>query len=85
MIHSVHESIDFTFASPAHVRAARAFLGWTLDVAADKTGISRDTISRYERGSVTLANKSLARLYVTFAEAGIEVRPDGLRIVVSNG
>jgi transcriptional regulator with XRE-family HTH domain len=84
MMQSVYGQMDKTFASPAHIRSARAFLGWNLDVAANKSGISRDTISRYERGAVGLTSKSLARLVETFAQEGIEVRPDGLRIMAAS-
>lgn len=36
--------------SPTQVRAARAWLQWNQDVLAEKAGVSKDTLNRFERG-----------------------------------
>src|SRR5215471_14674887 len=40
---------------PAHLRMARAALGWTLGDLANKAGVNLNTISRYESGRETLS------------------------------
>jgi transcriptional regulator with XRE-family HTH domain len=77
---SVNYVEDYSFVSPAHVRASRAWLGWTLDDLEEKSGLSRDTISRFERGKQKIANATRGILFRTLFNAGIEMRPDGLRV-----
>jgi hypothetical protein len=77
----VKNSQDLSFILPAHIRAARAWLGWTLDDAEAKSGISRDSISRFELDKKNFGAKSREKIFATFLAAGIELRPDGLRVI----
>jgi transcriptional regulator with XRE-family HTH domain len=77
---SVNRSKDYSFVSPEHVRASRAWLGWTLDDIQEESGLSRDTISRFERGKQNIANATRGILFQTLFNAGIEMLPDGLRV-----
>jgi transcriptional regulator with XRE-family HTH domain len=52
------------------LRMARAALNWTVRELEQKSGVGRNTISRYEAGSDVLAS-SLELLENTLTEAGI--------------
>ena len=75
----VKTSQDFMYVMPSHIRAARGWLGWNLDEMQEKSGLSRDTISRFERGKQKIANDTRAVLFQTCFMAGVELLPDGLR------
>jgi len=55
---------------PIHLRMARAALNWTLSDLEKKTGVSRNTISRFESGQDILAG-SLQKLEDAVTDAGI--------------
>ena len=76
----VKTSKDFMYVTPSHIRAARGWLGWNLDEMQEKSGLARDTISRFERGKQKIANDTRAVLYQTCLRAGVELRRDGLRV-----
>jgi hypothetical protein len=76
----VNFETDYGFVTPAHCRAARAWLGWNLDVAEEKTGLARDSISRFERGARLFSLKTREKLVRKFAEHGILLERDGLRV-----
>jgi transcriptional regulator with XRE-family HTH domain len=69
---------DYTFVKPEHIRAARAWLGWNLDEMQQKSGVDRDTISRFELGKKNIRNATRARLYRACYEAGVEILWNGL-------
>jgi DNA-binding XRE family transcriptional regulator len=56
------------------IRAARALLDWTAEVAAKAAGISRQTLLKFERHEVIPPSRtqSLLDLKRVFEEAGIE-------------
>ena len=55
---------------PMHVRMARAALGWTLQDLEAKSGVGRNTISRYEAGHDILAS-ALQSLEGVLTDEGI--------------
>jgi transcriptional regulator with XRE-family HTH domain len=54
----------------SQLRMARAALNWTVRELEQKSGVGRNTISRYEAGSDVLAS-SLELLEKTLTDAGI--------------
>ena len=56
--------------SPTHVRMARAALNWTLKELEAKTGVNKNTISRYEAGAAILTD-TLQRIERAFKAAGV--------------
>ena len=80
MGHDVKHKKDFSYISPSHIRAARAWLGWTLDETGKKTGLSRKTIWRYEVSKARITDESASRIHAVFLESGIELSYDGLRV-----
>lgn len=55
---------------PIHARMARAALEWTVRDLEKKSGVGRNTISRYEAGHDILAS-SLESLETVLKDAGI--------------
>jgi transcriptional regulator with XRE-family HTH domain len=60
--------------SVEQIKAARAFLGWSAEDLARKSGVGATTLRRYEMGSgVPSANVStLTKIKLALEEAGIE-------------
>ena len=56
--------------SPAHVRMARAGLNWTLKDLEIRTGVNKNTISRYEAGAAILSD-TLQRIERVFKAEGV--------------
>lgn len=54
------------------IRAARGLLGWDATVLAEKTGLTRETISRIETDLVRPHEKSLIKIFRAFDENGVE-------------
>ena len=67
--------------SSSQIRAARALLGWSAQVLADKSGVGSATIKRYEvQNGIPAANTSvLMSIKACFEEAGIEFIGDPLK------
>lgn len=63
--------------APAQLRAARAWLGWSQDELAIKSGVSKHSIARYERGRSVAYDNTLARLRGALEAAGIHFHFDG--------
>lgn len=61
---------------PSHCRMARAALNWALRDLEKKSGVNRNTISRYESGKDILSG-SLRALERVFAEAGVTFVEEG--------
>lgn len=57
--------------SPAQCRAARALLDWTLDDAAEKAKVGRNTIFVFERGRSLPQAATIAALRACFEAQGI--------------
>lgn len=55
---------------PAHIRMARAALGWRLSDLAERAEINLNTISRYEAGKDVLTG-TLARIEQVLSDAGV--------------
>ncbi|WP_421693786.1 helix-turn-helix domain-containing protein [Aestuariivirga sp.] len=56
------------------IRAARALLGWSAEVTAEKCGLTRETIQRLEKATNVPPSRtqSLLDLRKTFEDAGVE-------------
>lgn len=59
--------------SPGQARAARAYLGLTLDELSAASGMSAGALGAFERGSTTPQEKTLRRLLGALWDYGIEV------------
>jgi ribosome-binding protein aMBF1 (putative translation factor) len=60
-----------TIVTPAQIRAARAWLGWSQDDLSARARISKRSIARYELGKSVPYPETLATLQRTFESAGI--------------
>lgn len=58
-------------------RAARALLGWTLDQLAERSEISKNSISRFESGVHVPRASTIKLLRLALEEAGIEFLSNG--------
>jgi transcriptional regulator with XRE-family HTH domain len=58
--------------SARQIRAARGLLGWDASVLADKTGLTRETISRIEGDQVRPHERTLLKILRAFNENGVE-------------
>ena len=54
------------------IRAARALLDWDSGILAEKTGLTRQTVSRIESDVVQPQENTLMRIMLAFSENGIE-------------
>lgn len=65
----------------AQLRAARAFLDWSMDDAAEAAGVTRRTVIRLERepGYQERQPRSLERLLAVYRKAGVEFDRGGVR------
>ncbi|MBI1207277.1 MAG: helix-turn-helix domain-containing protein [Azospirillum sp.] len=54
------------------IRAARSLLDWSAEVLAEKTGLTRVTISKIENSSVQPHENSLGKIFRALSENGIE-------------
>lgn len=57
--------------TPVQLRMARAALNWTVRELSDRTGVNKNTISRFEAGKDILAG-SLREIERVLAESGIQ-------------
>lgn len=58
--------------TPPACRAARALLGWSLDDLAERVGITRDSLSRFESGRA-MRESNLRLIGEAFVAHGVEV------------
>jgi transcriptional regulator with XRE-family HTH domain len=63
--------INEPFVTPEQVRAARAWLNWSQDDLAARSGVSQRSIARYEQGRSVPYEDTLAKLKYAFEAAGI--------------
>jgi transcriptional regulator with XRE-family HTH domain len=69
MYHTVCE--DATgMMSPIHLRMARAAFNWTVRELADRAGVNKNVVSRYEGGK-EIVSSSLRSLEEVFAKEGV--------------
>jgi transcriptional regulator with XRE-family HTH domain len=73
--------MDYSFIGPNHIRAARGWLWWNLDEIEEKSGVSRGAVSKFETGKQNLSLKTREVLYEAFLAAGVELLPDGIRVL----
>lgn len=52
-------------------------MGWTLDEAADASGVNRRTILRYEQRESSMRSKNLTALRRAFERAGVRFIDEG--------
>jgi transcriptional regulator with XRE-family HTH domain len=57
--------------TPAHCRAARALLGWSQNDLASKAGVSRSTITDFERDSRTPIRAIIDAITRAFRDGGV--------------
>lgn len=60
----------------SQLRAARAFLGWTMQEAADAAGIARRSVIRLE--TLAVARPSCQRLVAAYRNAGLNFERGGV-------
>ena len=58
--------------SSAQCRAARALLGWTQAMLADRAGVARKTVAHFEVGRRALLARTRRDITETFERAGLE-------------
>jgi DNA-binding XRE family transcriptional regulator len=80
-----HSRLDML--EPRQLRAARALVGWSRQVLADKSGVPRATIEQFEAGktdpkqtTVHKLRRALERVGVVFQEADDEEWGPGVRL-----
>ncbi len=61
----------------AKLRAARAFLGWTLTDAETHSGIDRATISQIEQRDLYRL-PAIVALFRAYGRHGVEIQPEGV-------
>jgi transcriptional regulator with XRE-family HTH domain len=71
--------------APTQLRAARAWLGWSQDELALKSGVSKHSIARYEQGRSIAYDDTLAKLKSALEAAGIRFHFDGATKGISAG
>lgn len=57
----------------SQVRAARSVLGWSQGALAERAGISKVALARFEAGKVTTQNQTIARLLEALEAAGVHI------------
>jgi transcriptional regulator with XRE-family HTH domain len=77
--------VNNTDIAPTQLRAARAWLGWSQDELALKSGVSKHSIARYEQGRSLAYDGTLAKLKRTLEAAGISFHTDGAMRGISAG
>lgn len=67
------------------LRAARALLGWSRELAADRCGVGSATLARIERDELTPRNATLQGIVRTFQDHGIRFFRDdfGLGVAIA--
>jgi transcriptional regulator with XRE-family HTH domain len=58
--------------SSAQCRAARALLGWTQAILADRAGVGRKTVAHFEIGRRDLKARTRREIMATLEHAGVE-------------
>lgn len=62
----------------SQVRAARAWLNWTQEELAERSGVSQKSIARYELERSVPYASTLVRLREAFEAAGVRFEFDGM-------
>jgi DNA-binding XRE family transcriptional regulator len=72
------KSSEFAHVNVKKLRAARAYLHWTLDEAEAQSGVDRITIYRAEKEILKTKVDTLRRLIESYAEHGVTFTKEGL-------
>lgn len=75
--------VNETDIVPSQLRAARAWVGWSQDELAIKSGVSKHSIARYEQGRSVAYDDTLAKLKNALEAEGIRFHSDGARKGIS--
>ena len=59
--------------TPGQCRAARSWLDWSILATAQRAGISKTTLTKFERGG-NITYRSLDKIRRVFEAAGVEFR-----------
>jgi predicted transcriptional regulator len=75
--------------TPRQIRAARALLGWSQQVLADRAIVSLNALVRLETGKVDSRLSTLSAVQAALTKAGIEFLPandkgEGVRFLEAN-
>ena len=65
--------------SPQQCRAARGWLGWTLDNLAEASSVSKATLVPFEQGKRLLQTRTARDIRRAFEDVGIEFQFEGAR------
>jgi ribosome-binding protein aMBF1 (putative translation factor) len=71
--------------TPEHIKAARAWLGWSQQRLAQVSKVGVVAINRFERGHSVLIPANQTALARALADAGIEFRPSGIEYKQEEG
>lgn len=72
-------SRDMQYINAAHIKAGRAYLGWSQEDLAEKTGLSPNTIRNLEMGFIS-RGKTLSIIREAMEKGGLEfLEPAGIR------
>ena len=70
----------------AQIRAARGLLNWSQGELAERAGVSKQSVTRIENGTMDPRFSTMAALYEAFLAAGVEMAEDingAVRLTVS--
>lgn len=70
----------------AQIRAARALLDWSQGELAERSGVSKQSVTRIENGTMDPRFSTMAALYETLLAAGVMIAVDAegtVRISIS--
>lgn len=70
--------VNGSLICPAQVRAARAWLNWTQEELAARSGVAQKSIARYELERSVPYASTLVRLQETFEAVGAQFEFDGM-------
>lgn len=65
---------------PWQIRAARAALGWSLNDLASRSGVTRNTINRYETGRFDMKSATRDRVQEALEAAGVRFTATGVEL-----
>ena len=70
----------------AQIRAARGLLNWSQGELAERAGVSKQSVTRIENGTMDPRFSTMASLYESFLSAGVKITMDAdgtVRISIS--
>jgi transcriptional regulator with XRE-family HTH domain len=64
--------------TPAQCHAARCLLDWSRDVLADRSGVSKRSLTSFEAGQTALMPNNLRAIAKAFEDEGVVFVPGGV-------